>query len=176
MWIARRVYKSRETWWKGSRENADLVFPVYLLSLVFLLAFILTNKVFSPQYLLWLGPLLLVLAAVNRKFEKTGWLFLAATVLTQAIFPHLYVFLQQFKPPMIVLLNLRNGLLVWIGFLLVKNLPQWWEAIRGDSGFAGQLPVHMDHSLNDGEGAQGRNDKNAGQHHERTDVGNTGEP
>ncbi len=173
LWIAWRVYRSREAWKKA---DTDRVFPVYLLSLIFLLAFILTNKVFSPQYLLWVGPLMAVLVAVRTDLMPTGGWFLAATAMTQAIFPHLYVFLEQFKPPMILLLNLRNAILLGILILLVRKLPELWKTARGGSGIAGELPLDMDHPLDHGEAAERRDDENAGEHHERADIGNAGEP
>ncbi len=174
-WIAWRVYRIGPVWRRAGRADADLVVPVYALSLIFLLLFILTNKVFSPQYLLWVGPLMAALVAVHPQLERTGWLLLAATAMTQAIFPHLYVFLQQFKPPMILLLNARNALLIGVVILLVGKLPSLWEKARG-SGLGGQPPLDMNHSLNHREGAQRGDEKNAGQHHERADIGNAGEP
>jgi uncharacterized membrane protein len=81
-----------------------------------ILALIVTNKVLSPQYLIWLlpfGPLL-----------RRGPLLLlvAACALTTLIWPVLYEQLLALDAPVIVLLNLRNLLLcVLLGWLLIPG-------------------------------------------------------
>ncbi|GJL77797.1 MAG: hypothetical protein NPINA01_07860 [Nitrospinaceae bacterium] len=94
-----------------------------LLTMILLLAFMLTNKVFSPQYMIWIGPLMAVLVAVHPNLWKISGMFLGAAVLTQVLFPHLYDFLNAFHPAMVVVLNLRNGLLILILFMLIRDLP-----------------------------------------------------
>ena len=94
-----------------------------LMTLILLLAFMLTNKVFSPQYMIWVGPLMTVLVAVHQNLWKTGILLLIATAMTQLIYPQLYIFLEHFHPALVILLNLRNALLVVILILLIRDLP-----------------------------------------------------
>jgi hypothetical protein len=66
--------------WKG---RMDLVQA----SLAALLVLIATNKVFSPQYLLWLIPLLAYTASANRRV----WLYWGGiSILTTVIFPIFY--------------------------------------------------------------------------------------
>ena len=122
--IAWRVWQSRF----HKNINASTEFcssnSVLVLTLIFLLAFILTNKVFSPQYMIWPAALIAGLVAVREDFQKIGWLFLLATGLTQAIYPHLYNFLTGFHPAMVMALNLRNAILIFILVSLIRNLPK----------------------------------------------------
>jgi hypothetical protein len=94
-----------------------------LMTLILLLAFMLTNKVFSPQYMIWVGPLMAVLVAVHQNLWKTGILLLIATTMTQILYPQLYIFLEHFHPALVILLNLRNALLIVILVLLIRKLP-----------------------------------------------------
>lgn len=99
---------------------------VLLLGAVFLLAFILTNKVFSPQYLLWIGPLLALAYGVRPRLAPAVVVLLVASALTQAIFPRFYQQLRELQAPLILLLNLRNvilvALLAWLGWTLAAQL------------------------------------------------------
>src|SRR5438067_272574 len=99
---------------------------VLLLGTVLLLAFILTNKVFSPQYLLWLGPLFALAYGFRPRLAPAVLALLLASALTQAIFPVFYRQLKELRAPLIVLLNLRNlilvALLAWLGWTLAKQL------------------------------------------------------
>jgi hypothetical protein len=99
---------------------------VLLLGAVFLLAFILTNKVFSPQYLLWIGPLLVLAYGFRPRLAAAVVVLLVASALTQAIFPRFYKQLRELQGPLILLLNLRNvilvALLAWLGWTLAAQL------------------------------------------------------
>jgi hypothetical protein len=122
--ITWRVWKTpwpeNETKDSGSRVASQMI----LLTLILLLTFMLTNKVFSPQYMIWIGPLMAVLISVHPNLWKIGGLFLLASMLTQVLFPHLYDFLNAFHPAMVILLNVRNALLMLILFLSIRDLPK----------------------------------------------------
>jgi predicted membrane-bound dolichyl-phosphate-mannose-protein mannosyltransferase len=83
-----------------------------------LLAFIATNKIFSPQYIVWLlpfAPLLRLRQAV---------LLLAIWTITIIIFPFAYEDLLAMRPAPVLLLNLRNILvIILLLWLLVEYLP-----------------------------------------------------
>lgn len=79
-----------------------------------LLAFILTNKVFSPQYLIWLLPFAPLLPRRERD------LFAAATVLTITLFPMLFNSQLSMDAFGALLLDTRNGLLLWLLFVLLR--------------------------------------------------------
>ncbi|MEY2878596.1 MAG: hypothetical protein RLZZ15_976 [Verrucomicrobiota bacterium] len=90
-----------------------------LLTTVLLLAFILTNKVFSPQYLLWLGPLIAAGYGGVPALRPVAIALLLAAALSQVIFPHLYDRLTGLEALAVALLNLRNALLAaMLGWLL----------------------------------------------------------
>lgn len=99
---------------------------------IVLLAFILTNKVFSPQYLVWLLP---VAPLLRRRYLAP---LAVAFALTIYLYPFTYDDLIGLKAPHVVILNVRNllllGLMVW---LLVDYAPQpvarrlarWWRGL-----------------------------------------------
>ena len=66
----------------------------------------LTNKVLSPQFVIWLLPFVALLP-----LSQYG-LGLAATALTIVIFPFSYDGLVRLETPIVLLLNLRNLVLV----------------------------------------------------------------
>lgn len=106
----------------ASRPLRD--FTLVLLTTVLLLAFILTNKVFSPQYLLWLGPLVAVASGAEPRLRPPAFALLLAAALSQAIFPHLYDQLHELRPLPVFLLNLRNFILVAMLAWLLWRLPR----------------------------------------------------
>ncbi len=79
-----------------------------------LLAFILTNKVFSPQYLIWLLPFVPLLPRRERD------LFAAAAVLTIAIFPMLFNSQLSLDAFGALLLDTRNLVLLWLLIVLLR--------------------------------------------------------
>ena len=83
-----------------------------------LLTFMVTSKVFSPQYIIWLLPFAPLLRP--RQF----WLMVAIFAMTIGIFPAAYSHLLGMQVPSVLLLNLRNfsilALLLW---LLIKPQP-----------------------------------------------------
>jgi hypothetical protein len=99
-------------------------FALVLLTIALLLAFMLTNKVFSPQYLLWLGPLFAVALAAERALWAPAVALLLAAGITQAIFPHFYDQLRLMQPWTVLLLNLRNLILVVLLGWLLWRLPR----------------------------------------------------
>jgi hypothetical protein len=80
-------------------------------------AMIVTGKVLSPQYLIWLIPFMAVLEG------RTGWwarrVFLACCLVTFAVFPWGWMGLIRFEPLAVGLLNVRNGLLLVLWGLLL---------------------------------------------------------
>jgi len=85
-----------------------------------LLAFIVTGKVWSPQYLLWVLPFMVLLE--RGLWMKTRWLFLGSCVLTVAVYPWSFGALLALKPLGVAVLNLRNLLLLCLlGLLLFSK-------------------------------------------------------
>ena len=80
-------------------------------------AWVAFGKVLSPQFLLWLVPLV----ALARRAAAAVTL-LAALALTQAVYPDRYDALIQLETTPIVLLAVRNALLVALTALLIVAL------------------------------------------------------
>lgn len=97
--------------------------------IVLLLIFVVTGKVFSPQYLIWLIPLL----AYQGAFSKL-WLILwsAISILTTAIYPYIYMLTTDARkapyiPGFIECVTLRNLLLLLLTLAFLFN---WWQIAR----------------------------------------------
>jgi hypothetical protein len=76
-------------------------------------AFIVFNKVGSPQYMLWLAPIV----AVGLVLRPPDWkvpalIMLGVAVLTTLVFPTFYFALMELNPAITAVLGLRNLLLV----------------------------------------------------------------
>jgi len=82
-----------------------------------LLAFIVTNKVLSPQYLIWLIPFIVTLR--GRWAEWVRPAFAVCCVLTTIIYPYLFEALVAVHPGAVFVLALRNLI------LLVISLAVW---------------------------------------------------
>ncbi len=91
-------------------------FPQYAAALI--LAFILGSKVLSPQYLLWLLPLV-PLSAGGLMGVGVSAVFLAACWATTQIFPTYYGELMNLEPTAVNLLLVRNLLLVLLWVLML---------------------------------------------------------
>ena len=88
-----------------------LVYGTALMIVVLLL----TNRVFSPQYIVWLLPVVPFLP------WRTGWLALLAAGLTLLLFPFLYQPLLEGAPLVVGILLARNVALVAFLVLLVAG-------------------------------------------------------
>lgn len=101
--------------YRAGRLDAGL-FPRYAAALV--LAFMLGSKVLSPQYMIWLLPLI-PLAAPGLAGLGVSTLFLAACWLTTQIFPVHYSDLLSLRSPGPELLLARNTLLAFLWALML---------------------------------------------------------
>jgi hypothetical protein len=88
----------------------------------FLLAFMLGSKVLSPQYVIWLLPLIPLCAGGLWGLGASG-LFLATCWTTTRIFPYHYAQLTDLQEPAINLLVGRNLLLVVLWGLMLALPP-----------------------------------------------------
>ena len=104
--------------WRGELDVTQAFIAI-------LLVFIVSDKVFSPQYLMWLIPLLAYSGAYNR-FWLIVWV--PISLLTTYIFPYIYTSAIRlpvpYKPGFIESVTARNALLA---FLTLAYLFNWWQ-------------------------------------------------
>jgi hypothetical protein len=101
-------------------------------SLLFLLLCQVSNKVFSPQYMLWLAPLVPLVSMRPLARRTFMWIFVLSSVLTTILFP--YLFLTDLVPQLederlgtpthraLILLGIRNLLIVGLTLCLALQL------------------------------------------------------
>ncbi|BBH16542.1 hypothetical protein Back2_08290 [Nocardioides baekrokdamisoli] len=114
-------------WWRR-RRDATPANGMWLV-LATTSGFIISDKVFSTQYLLWLLPVAAValLFDTSRTFRRWAALLLATSVLTQLRYP----FLQEASAGMVlptVVVTVRNGLMIGLFALALR------EALRTPVG------------------------------------------
>lgn len=101
---------------------------------------VLTNKVFSPQYLAWLVPVAVAVLALDRtaRARTAAYLMLGAAVAAQVLFPWLYPSVTGPDPVdgtllAVVLIGIRLALVVAVAWIATRRA---WQLIgRGaDAG------------------------------------------
>jgi uncharacterized membrane protein len=79
--------------------------------------FMAGNKVFSPQFLIWLFP---TVPLLNLKWQPVyTLLFIIMGLITQFIFPYKYLEYSSFLTPFVLILALRNFLLILFALLVI---------------------------------------------------------
>lgn len=116
-------------WRRGKAIGAETVGWIMLTTIGLL---ILSNKVFSPQYLLWLSPVAIAMVAIAPRGDsgvrRFVVLLLCVGVLTQIIYPVLYLWISEIywaNPLGVALLALRDVFLV--GFVVYAWRRSWSE-------------------------------------------------
>ena len=95
-------------------ESSALILGYSLLAVT---VFLLTSKVLSPQFLIWLCPLLPLL---KGRFNYIPWfLFLTAGALTQYVFPYHYIALELGETHPVAIMAARNCLLAIMAVLTI---------------------------------------------------------
>jgi Glycosyltransferase family 87 len=103
--VMARFWRSGMT--EGMRYSASAV-----------LAFIVTGKVLSPQYLIWLFPFMTVIDGPTGRLARQ--IFLLGCLTTALLYPGPgFIMVLDHQPGAILILNLRNILLVWLLVLLL---------------------------------------------------------
>lgn len=106
----------------GSGEPSPVATRAYWLALVLLV--VVTSKVFSPQYLLWFGPLIAVIITLDggRPMRVIGVLMVVAAGLTSWFFPLLFDYFIGTPPSVlpVTVLTLRNLLMLVVTVLACR--------------------------------------------------------
>lgn len=100
---------------KAAMLNTGAVELILRYSLLAVFIMLLTSKLFSPQFLIWLCPLIPLVRARWRYVPLV--LFLVIGGLTQYIYPHYYLDFEAFVPYLVIMLAIRNFLLVVMAIL-----------------------------------------------------------
>jgi uncharacterized membrane protein len=79
-------------------------------SLITIMALLITDKVFSPQYLIWVFPLMTLLT--SRRRYLIWFLFIVIGILTQYVFPYNYLDYEMAKAGPILVEATRNVLIL----------------------------------------------------------------
>ncbi|MGY4858628.1 glycosyltransferase 87 family protein [Cryobacterium sp. AP23] len=112
---------------RRSRDQAQLML---LGALALVTVFVVFNKVGSPQYMLWIAPVVTVGIAHDwAHWRVAAYLTVGIGLLTTLVFPVFYLPLVHGDPGAVLLLTLRNGLLVVLLGWSVAGL--WRMARRG---------------------------------------------
>jgi hypothetical protein len=119
---------------RRSRDHATLVL---MGALALVSTFVVLNKVGSPQYMLWIAPVVAVGVAQDWTLWRVpAYLMLLIGALTTLIFPVFYLPLVHGDAGALLLLTLRNGLLV---VLLGWSVVALWRMAR--AGGAASMPL-----------------------------------
>jgi hypothetical protein len=89
-------------------------------SIVSILIFILTSKVFSPQYIIWLFPLIPLITGKWRGLSIL--LFIMAGLMTFFVYPKYYAGIEHGELVTVGMLVLRNAALIMLVFVTAKSL------------------------------------------------------
>jgi hypothetical protein len=101
-------------------ESTTAAWLVIIGTTLALTTFIISGKVFSPQYLIWLMPFVPLIP--GRAGRRAIGVFLLALLLTQVIFPYAYDTLRFHEPIGVALLLARNALMLALAALLLEAL------------------------------------------------------
>lgn len=116
-------------WWRSWRRRPEVTpAQVGWVMLAVTTLFIVTNKVFSPQYLLWLSPVAVATIACSPRSDQGVRRWTALLVLdgliTQVIYPNSYVMVitpAWYNPIGVGLLVLRDVLLLALTWYAVRR-------------------------------------------------------
>lgn len=101
------------SFFKGKDENVNLI--SYMIGALALL--LVTSKIFSTQFVIWLYPFIPLLG--NRMRHPAWIIFGIIALLTQYIFPYNYGELVDLRQPAVIFLILRNFLVLALGIAVM---------------------------------------------------------
>ncbi|MHB0915874.1 MAG: glycosyltransferase 87 family protein [Thermoleophilia bacterium] len=104
----------------GEGDAADDDDQLIRFATAVIVIFIAGGKVLSPQFMIWLLPLVPLVRGGDRNFILS--LFGAILLLTQLEFPFFYGELLGLNPVMVVMVAVRNVMLIWLAAVLVRKV------------------------------------------------------
>jgi hypothetical protein len=128
--------------WRARRRGAPSQELLLVGSLALSTAMVVFNKVGSPQYMLWLVPIVVVGLAVNtRAWRLPGNLMMAISIMTTMVFPIFYMPLVNGSRYAAILLTSRNILLVMLLGWTIMRLVSLGTAARRRRDFSAIRPA-----------------------------------
>jgi hypothetical protein len=133
------------------------------LALALVTAFIVFNKVGSPQFESWLMvPVVFGMVTAlrgGRSFRVPAALVLVIAALTQAIYPYLYNYVLSVNYVMLIVLTSRNllliGLFAWalVAVIRLYRAARWHDAVHLDEAEPTSWPLSepLDHALQENQ-------------------------
>lgn len=104
--FAWRLWKEKSTTSLTSSLRPNEAFLLGQFAFLAVLGFLLFNKVFSAQYIVWLIPLAIF---IPSRYNYISLLLVClASLLTQFVFPYTYIEFAANNPPQVVLMVIRN--------------------------------------------------------------------
>lgn len=133
--------------WRITRTRPTASFDVFLVgSLAIVLTMIVFNSVGSPQYMLWVAPVIAVgYAHKPAEWDRAARLFIGISILTSLIFPVFYMPLVNYSHFAALLLITRNVLVVVLfGWAVMRLLRTSKPADQiGWTPFTAPIPVQV---------------------------------
>jgi len=115
---------------RGTARAVDELQTALYLQLVILLVVICAGAVFSPQYLFWVAPVLVV-AVGGGLLRRESLIWLLGCLLTTATYPILHDGVVNAEPPALIVLTARDAVIVWLLAVCLRNL---WRLTAPTSG------------------------------------------
>ena len=121
--------------WLQGRRGVDTRQLMLTGALALATALFVLNKVGSPQFMLWILPIVVVgMVTTDSWWSRPAMLTVAASVLTTIVFPLMYPLLLQVHLLPILILAARNALLVWLLVIAVIRLVRFRTLCPADLG------------------------------------------
>ena len=109
--------------WLQGRRGVDTQQLMLTGALALSTALFVLNKVGSPQFMLWVLPIVVVgLVTRDSWWNRAAAITVAASVLTTIVFPLMYPLLLQVHIMPILILAARNALLLWLLVIAIIRL------------------------------------------------------
>jgi len=128
------------------RRTTDAPGLLLLGALALVATFVVFNKVGSPQYMLWIAPIVTVGVAHDwRQWRTPAYLMAIIALLTTLVFPLFYLPLIRGDAAAVALLTGRNALLIVLFLWTVRVL---WNMARAPLGVQARRRVRISQMLN----------------------------
>jgi len=111
------IFACYVVYFRRTKKEQDNGLVLTCFSVGVLAVLLVTAKIFSTQFVIWLYPLI---PFINGKIRHSAWIMFALIgLLSQYIYPHNYGELMNFEQPAVIFLILRNLLVLALGIAAI---------------------------------------------------------